>query len=182
MSASKTPRAPSVSWGVLSILYFVSPCECGGRTAVFEAARRGSNPRRGTRTTSAQRPRSVVDRTRLCEGRGPGPNPGEDIFEIFETHLTPEPDGRAAACKAACSGFDSHRRFFSGLLRWCRPVQRRKGLPRLARGLVDQVRVFRTWVLKRPSPTSVSSVDRAPDLRSGCRGFDSRTKHQALGC
>ena len=36
--------------------------------------------------------------------------------------------------------------------------QRRKGLPRLARGLVDQVRVFRTWVLKRPSPTSVSSV------------------------
>jgi hypothetical protein len=138
--------------------------------------------RREPRPPVYSRPRSVVDRTRLCEGRGPGPNPGEDIFEIFETHLTPEPDGRAAACKAACSGFDSHRRFFSGLLRWCRPVQRRKGLPRLARGLVDQVRVFRTWVLKRPSPTSVSSVDRAPDLRSGCRGFDSRTKHQALGC
>lgn len=44
-------------------------------------------------------------RTRLCEGRRPGSTPGRDTdMTTLMSH------GVAAACKAASSGFDSHRR------------------------------------------------------------------------
>jgi hypothetical protein len=43
-------------------------------------------------------------RTRLCESRGSGSNPDED------TCKTSEPDGQAAGCNPASSGFNSHRR------------------------------------------------------------------------
>src|SRR5215470_3687742 len=42
-------------------------------------------------------------RTRLCEGRGPGSIPGEDMAlrGRVEALWAPEPDGRAAVCKTA---------------------------------------------------------------------------------
>ena len=70
-------------------------------------------------------PWGVPDRIRPCEGRGPGSIPGGDTFHFglsiadcgFQNpqsanDKTLEPDGEAAACKAATSGFDSHRRLF----------------------------------------------------------------------
>ena len=53
-------------------------------------------------------------RTRPCEGRGPGSIPGGDTFHFDNT--TPMLDGRAAACKAAQSEFDSHRCLFNACL------------------------------------------------------------------
>ena len=53
------------------------------RTAVFETARRGSIPWRGIMVKHRRQRRSVLGvwwmRTRLCEGRGPGSTPGEDL-------------------------------------------------------------------------------------------------------
>jgi hypothetical protein len=92
------------------------------RMAAFEAAGRGSNPRRGTDVVRegniaivlgvwwiARDPAKVEDQVRIL------------MRTLSATCVTSEPDGKAAACKAALSGFDSHRRLFEGLLRWCRP-------------------------------------------------------------
>ena len=53
-------------------------------------------------------------RMRPCEGRGPGSIPGGGTFYFDNT--TPMLDGRAAACKAAQSEFDSHRCLFNACL------------------------------------------------------------------
>ena len=53
-------------------------------------------------------------RTRPCEGRGPGSIPGGDTFHFDNTTLML--DGRAAACKAVFSEFDSHRCLFHACL------------------------------------------------------------------
>lgn len=67
-------------------------------------------------------------------------------------HLTLEPDGTAAACKAAFSGFDSHRRLFQARFR-CRLDQRRPDASCRIR-----IGVFRTWTL-----TMTMSLRLAPD-------------------
>ena len=116
-----------------------SPCECGGGMAVFETVGRGSTPRWGnvmrvdggrlrvdgqrrigvsSSLTINPRPSTLNNSpssgcgggTRLCEGRGPGSTPGEDTFvTTLKSH------GVAAACNAAFSGFDSHRRLLKRL-------------------------------------------------------------------
>jgi hypothetical protein len=120
-------------------------------------------------------------RTRLCEGRRPGSNPGEDIFCRVETQSTSEPDGTAAACKAALSGFDSHRRLFEGLLRWCRPSSG----ARASRVRDERDRGSAPCVpdmgSKRSSPISVSSVGRAPDLGLAVAGSTPVPSTKALG-
>ena len=72
----------------------------------FEAVGRGSIPRWGTDLSL-----ECGGRTRLCEGRRPGSTPGRDT-----DLMTLKSHGVAAACKAASSGFDSHRRLFEGKL------------------------------------------------------------------
>ena len=83
------------------------------------------------------------------------------------------PTGQAAACKAASSGFDSHRRLFHAtIVDAVRPAA-------YAGPSSVSWRAFRTWVLKRAVLATVSSVGRAPSLELGCHGCDSRTN---VGC
>ena len=81
-----------------------SPASVTDGTAVFETARRGSIPRRGTgegrgargeeeedykccllapRPSPLIHPRGVADRTRPCEGRGSGSTPDEDVWGMM---------------------------------------------------------------------------------------------------
>ena len=121
--------------------------------------------------------------TRLCEGRGPGSTPGEDTFvTTLKSH------GVAAACNAASSGFDSHRRLLEAVEgRWLRvegrtrcerhvPILQPSTLNRqpnagtvdvdrpAAHGRLGRVssRAFRTWVLIERHQRLVSSMERAP--------------------
>jgi hypothetical protein len=55
--------------------YSERPAGVPDSTAVFETARRGSIPRRGT-----LHPRGVADGMRPCEGRGSGSTPDEDSW------------------------------------------------------------------------------------------------------
>ena len=85
--------------------------------ADFESVGRGSIPRRGAERNC---PRSVVDLAR--------DSAKVEAWVRFPARalkqLTLEPDGTAAACKAAFSGFDSHRRLLQARFR-CRLNQRR---------------------------------------------------------
>jgi hypothetical protein len=134
-----------------------------------------------TNATDFARPRSVVDRTRPCEGRRPCSSPGEDTFCRVEKQSTSEPDGKAAACKAALSGFDSHRRLLEGLLHWCRPSSGARA-SRLRdernRGSAPCVPDMGS---KRSSPISVSSAGRAPDLGLAVAGSTPVPSTKALG-
>ena len=69
--------------------------------AAFEAVGRGSIPRWGT-----------LNRFSECGGFARDSAKVEDQVRFLARTLfkTLEPDGQAAACKAASSGFDSHRR------------------------------------------------------------------------
>src|SRR5262245_45937225 len=80
--------------------------------------------------------------------------------------LTPEPDGEAAACKAARSGFDSHRRFFKASVgRRRRTIGAR---PRRVLGF-RWASAFRDWVLD-PATSHTGSTR----LLTWRCGFDSR--------
>ena len=71
--------------------------------AVLETAGRGSIPRRGAET------KHVLGVLRIARD----PAKVEDQVRLLARTLNDvalEPDGKAAACKAALSGFDSHRR------------------------------------------------------------------------
>ena len=96
------------SFSSLASVQNAMPCKCEGRIPVFETGGRGSIPRRGNRKRRMRNgkrgmrngdrsfisvPRSpffilrfsfcpwgVGERTRLCEGRGSGSTPDEDIF------------------------------------------------------------------------------------------------------
>jgi hypothetical protein len=59
-------------------------------------------------------PAGVMDSMAVCENAGRGSTPGGDTFHFDNT--TPMLDGRAAACKAAQSEFDSHRCLFNACL------------------------------------------------------------------
>jgi len=59
-------------------------------------------------STSARLSLKCDGGTRLCEGRRPGSTPGGDTYSL--TEMTLKSHGVAAVCKAANSGFDSHRR------------------------------------------------------------------------
>ena len=79
-----------------------SPVGVPDRMAVLETAGRGSIPRRGTEMKHvlgvlriARDPAKVEDQVRL--------------LARTLNDLALEPDGKAAACKAVPSGFDSHR-------------------------------------------------------------------------
>ena len=74
-------------------------------------------------------------------------------------------DGR----QPGSSGFDSHRRLLESD-DTARPTAHAPCL------CGSRQRVFRSWVLTEGRVNQVSSVGRAPDRESGCRGFDSRTK------
>ena len=77
------------------------PASVPDRTAVFESARRGSTPRRGTEDETSSE----------CAGFARDPAKVEDQVQFLaRTLLTLEPDGKATACKAVRSGFDSRRR------------------------------------------------------------------------
>ena len=111
------------------------PCECAGSTAAFEAAGRGPIPRWGARCPRAskggQTPcivRRIESGIEMCRGSDPvlrqsRPRSVMDARDSAKVEdqvrflagalvdvLTLEPDGRAAACKAVSSGFDSRRR------------------------------------------------------------------------
>jgi hypothetical protein len=77
------------------------PCECAGSTAAFEAAGLGPIPRRGTGVTDC--PRSVAEARDSAKVEGQVRLLAGALVE----DVTLEPDGQAAACKAASSGFDS---------------------------------------------------------------------------
>ena len=76
-----------------------------------------------------------------------------------------------------------------GALRSTKRLSHNRRRPRAAnlhrrlwdRLLVSWCCVFREWVVTKAMQDhpKVSSVDRAPDLESGCHGFDSRTAPQA---
>ena len=70
----------------------------------FEAVGRGSIPRWGAdcpwSVVDARDSAKVADQVRL-------------LARAFFQLMTLEPDGKAAACKAASSGFDSHRRLWN---------------------------------------------------------------------
>ena len=85
------------------------------------------------------------------------------------------PNGQAAARKAATSGFDSHRRLFVS------KVLKALGQRRTTPHSTGWCGVFREWIVTKAMQDhpKVSSVGRAPDLESGCHGFDSRTAPQA---
>src|SRR4051812_8717736 len=86
-----------------------------------------------------------MDGTRLCEGRGPGSTPGEDIGFV---NMTLEPDGQATGCKPVEVGstptsvsymrFDLMRNFVSKHM--TSSGQRRTGLV-----FDDWRRAFRAW-------------------------------------
>ena len=97
-------------------------------------------------------------RTRPCEGRRPGSIPGAD------TYLTLEPDGTAAACKAA--------------IKWVRlppasfECNYKQGLTslgqrRAAHSINGRCRVFRTWnltkVMLNPPPWLAQWVEHQTD-------------------
>jgi hypothetical protein len=85
----------------------------------FEAVGRGSIPRWG-----ADLSLGCDGGTRLCGGRRPGSTPGRDT-----DLMTLMSHGVAAACKAAFSGFDSHRRLFEMQAPLMSSVQRQSGHP-----------------------------------------------------
>ncbi len=57
-------------------------CECVGSHGRFRFSKTGFDSSVGC-FAKYKRPWSVPDRTRLCEGRGPGSIPGEDTFGLF---------------------------------------------------------------------------------------------------
>jgi hypothetical protein len=63
---------------------------------------------------SASSPAGVMNSMAAFETAGRGSTPGGDTFHFDNT--TPMLDGRAAACKAAQSEFDSHRCLFNACL------------------------------------------------------------------
>jgi hypothetical protein len=76
-----------------------------------------------------------------------------------------EPDGAATGCNPVQVGSTP-----TGLSDTARPTAHAPCL------CGSRQRVFRSWVLTEGRVNQVSSVVRAPDRESGCRGFDSRTK------
>ena len=70
---------------------------------------------------------------------------------VEKINVTLEPDGPAAACKAASSGFDSHRRLL--LSKRLVPSGQRRAGSRIS----SILGVFRTWVVTREAFDAVSS-------------------------
>ena len=99
-----------------------------------------------------------MDRTRLCEGRGPGSNPGEDTFCESTVTRRRSQTGRRPPAKRLCVGSTpTDVSLKASSVGAGRPAA--QGVPRSVRsGIADWLSVFRTWVLKRSSPIPVSSA------------------------
>ena len=82
----------------------ISPAGVPDRMAVLETAGRGSIPRRGTE------PKYVLGVWRIARDSAKVEDQVRFLARTLE-HSALEPDGKATACKAVSSGFDSHRRF-----------------------------------------------------------------------
>ncbi len=159
----RTPASEAVGPGSIPGRATGLCCPAGvpDRTADYGSARRGSIPRRGAEEIVLGVCRIS---TRPCEGRRPGPIPGEDADNV-----TLEPDGTATGCNPVQVGSIPTGASWKAMIR---PGQRRT-LPRPpTRRSVVCVPLMGS---DRRSCQPVSSVDRAPDRESGCRGFDSRT-------
>ena len=168
-----------------------------GEQAVSKAAAQGSTPCTGASALRVCRKhgslRSCKTRSDSSVGRwSSGFSPRsvaeardfakvEDQVRLLAGTSTLEPDGTATACKAVSSGFDSRRRLFqSRLVGVVCPAAHRGGpVHRRESRFPVSAMCVPNMGSARAASMSVSSVARAPDLESGCHGFESRTKQSA---
>jgi hypothetical protein len=137
----ESQRPPKPPHGVRLLALVLLACECAGSHGSLRNCKTGFNSSAGC--LEKLRPRGVLDwhatlrrlRSRFDSWRGRslglrlvasfGRSEQNEHFSSLGTQVsclpsTLKPTGQAAVCKAACSGFDSHRRLLRSELRYRR--------------------------------------------------------------